>query len=66
MKKYLNKTFFAFAVIFLTVSGCKEDPIEITPIASLNVSNVVIGGNIVRLNDYLRDSCSVMNYYFLH
>ncbi|QDW27251.1 DUF4397 domain-containing protein [Pedobacter sp. KBS0701] len=64
MKKYLNKTFFAFAVIFLTVSGCKEDPIEITPIASLNVSNVVIGGNIVRLNDYLRDSCSVMNYYF--
>jgi hypothetical protein len=42
--------------------GCKKDEVKLTPLASLNVSNFVVGGKTVRLGSNKSDSAVNMNF----
>jgi len=59
--RYLNHLFMMALVAFLAGS-CKKSTVETSPLASLNVTNVVVGGKTVKLNSNLVDSATNYNF----
>ena len=60
MKQINQLLLLLFGVIFF--AGCDKDDGELTPLASLNVSNFVVGGKTVRLGSNKSDSAVNMNF----
>jgi len=46
----------------LVIGACKKSTVDVAPLASLNITNVVVGGKNVKLNSNLVDSA--VNYNF--
>lgn len=50
------------AMVAFLAGSCKKSTVEVAPLASLNITNVVVGGKTVKLNSNLADSAT--NYSF--
>jgi len=50
------------ALVALLAGSCKKSTVDVSPLASLNVTNVVVGGKTVKLNSNLVDSATNYNY----
>ena len=53
---------FLLALIVWAMGACKKNSLETSPLASLNVTNAVVGGKTVKLNSNLVDSATNYNY----
>ncbi len=59
MRNLFQKRFLIISL--MTITACKKNEISLTPLASLNVVNAVIGGGDVKLNDNVQDSAKAFN-----
>jgi len=59
--KYPHHLLIMAMVAFLAGS-CKKSTVAVSPLASLNITNVVVGGKAVKLNSNLVDSAAAYNF----
>lgn len=59
----MKKTIYNLLLLAIGVTGCSKD-VEIPrdPIAAINITNVVVGGKVLRFNTNIRDSITNMNF----
>jgi len=50
------------AMVAFLAGSCKKSTVDISPLASLNITNVVVGGKAVKLNSNLVDSAAAYNF----
>ena len=58
---YLNH-FSTMALVAFLAGSCKKSTVETSPLASLNITNAVVGGKTVKLNSNLVDSATNYNF----
>jgi hypothetical protein len=56
------ETILIVLFIMALISSCKKSTIDLTPLASLNVTNAVVGGKNVKLGSNVRDSAVNQSY----
>jgi hypothetical protein len=59
----MRYSIFAISLLlFACAASCKKSTISLSPLASLNVTNAVVGGKTVKLNSNIGDSATNYNY----
>lgn len=51
-----KNTFIILLCAILTHVSCKKDTVEIMPLANITIVNAVLDGNVLKVNNFLRDS----------